>query len=296
MAEFSYMRAYELTYSPRDEQDYIIRQKGGEVGLAINFNIQKSKEESANQATIEIFNPGTTTVATLAKEGILTLKAGYKGEPNDDIAVIFVGTIEKSRFRTEGTTKTLTLELKEGVGSFAQTQITQNLGPNLSTQDMVQVLVNHIIANIPSVDSANPFTIDTPIFYVKPQSFFGNAFSYLSEILKSVGYFWFINKGVLTILPEQGVVRDLAVELNSQNGLIGTPKPVTRTDSKKDNVNGVEVESILNYNFDIGRVLLLNTKDYDNSRFRIDSVSFVGNSFEGDWRCTMRAFEVRGTG
>jgi len=283
----SYIREYELTFVAADGTTKTFTQTNGKTGLMIDFDINKSKSDGKNEAIIGITNPSRDTIAALQKEGVITFKAGYK----DDIATIMIGEIESFVYEDDGANKRIELRILEGNTSYKNLLINRYYNIGATSIDIVADLVSHIITYVPSVESANAYQLLDFNSYQFPQVIYGNAYDKLGQILYPLGYEYFVNKGVLTIIKQNGFIRELEVTLNADNGMIGSPKPISETNDKKETVAGVEAKSILNYNMDIGRRLKIESQEI-NSTFRIDAVNFSGNSFEGEWIVNIKAYEI----
>lgn len=285
----SYKREYELTFTGTDGTFKQLTQTADKVGLMIDFNIMKSRTAKPNLATVVITNPGKDTIASFQKQGTVRLKAGYKG----DIATILLGDKTSVTYMDDGGTKALSIRVLEGATSYANLQINKSYSFGSTSLDIISDLVSHIVANVPSVQSADPYVVLTPKVYIEPQVVFGPALDKLTEILSPLGYEYFINNGVLTILAVNGFLRTQQVVINSKTGMIGSPKPIMSTNNAASPGAraGVEVSSILNYNFDVGRTMLVSSNE-TNGIYMIDSVNFIGNSYEGDWVSNMKGYEV----
>lgn len=284
----SYKREYELAFRASDGFEKVLTQKADKLGLMIDFNITKSITSTPNMATIGITNPGPDTIATLQKEGVVSLKAGYE----DDIALILSGDKQSAYYSSDGGTQRIELKVLEGVGGYKDLQISKNYSLGTTSLDIINDLVNFIIGAIPSVDSVDTYIIAHANVYIEPQVVFGQALDLLKKFLEPLRYEYFINNGVLQILPVNGFTRAFQVPVNSSTGMIGSPKPIMQTDKTKKARNGIEIQSILNYNFDIGRTILVNSKEINNEIFKIESVIFSGNSFDGDWISNIKAYEI----
>lgn len=286
----SFGRAYELTYLADDGTSVVFSQGRDKAGLMIDFEITKTLTKESNTATIGITNASRDTIATLQKPGTVTFKAGYY----DDIATILVASRDSFSYEDLGGTKRIELSLIEGQANFKSLQISKSYNIGATSTDIVDDLVQHLIDNVPSIESANNYSIADFNSYQSPQVVFGNAYDQLTNILLSLGYEFYVNKGVLTILPLEGATRDVEVGLSAYSGMIGSPKPIVESDTDQTSRAGVEVRSILNYNMDVGRRLKINSNDFDNDIFRIEAVTFIGNSFEGEWVCDIKAYEFNG--
>jgi len=286
----SFSRSYDLQFEATDGDVVQFTQSNDNPGLMIDFVITKSKTKAANKGVIGITNPSKDTIQTLQKEGIVRLKAGY----NDDIATILVGSKESSVYMDEGGTKRVELNILEGITKYTSLQFSRNYGKGTTNVQIISDLVSHIIDNTPSVDSSNFFLITESIVYSNEQVVFGNALDQLDKFLSPIGFQYFINKGILTIIGQNGFIKDVEVRLTPDNGLIGFPRPVAENNTTATAVPGIQCKSILNYNFDVGRRLRLDTKDFELKVYIIDTVTFTGNSFESEWVCDIKAFEGDG--
>jgi hypothetical protein len=283
----SFSREYQLDFQPTEGKALQFTQSFDKQGLMVDFNITKSITKAANIATISITNPSKDTIATLQKEGIVRFKAGYKG----DIATILVGNKQTTTFIDEGGTKRVELTILEGITKYTSLQFSKQYGKGTTNIQIIKDLVAHIVESNPAVESSNFFFITDFIVYSSEQVVFGNALELLDKFLLAIQYQYFINKGILTIIERNGFIKDLEVILNPDNGLIGYPRPISENNTEKVAKPGVQCRSILNYNFDVGRRLRLFSKDYQGQVFIIDTVNFVGNSFEGEWVCDIKALD-----
>ena len=286
----SYQRAYELIFTDKFGLTTIFDQDADKPGLAIEFNIQKNITRQPNQSTIRIYNPARDTIASLQKEGVVTLRAGYDG----DIATIFVGSKEQMNYIDDGATKSIELVCLEGTASHKDLTFAKNYFPGVTNAFIVQDLLIHLIASVPSINQQNLFSILSFTTYTQKQVVYGNAFDLLEQFLAKDEYQYFVNNGVITIIPTSGFIKDQAADIHVGSGMIGSPKPISETNADKTVRSGVEIETILNYNLDIGRLVRVNSDDFFNSFFRIESVNIRGNSFDGEWISNIKAFETNG--
>lgn len=281
-----------MTFEADDGSTAELTQTFDKPGLAIDFNIQKTRTKASNTAIIGIMNPSKDTMGVFQKDGVVRFDAGYKG----DIASILVGNKQSANYQDMGGDKRFEILALEGVTAYENIQFSKQYGKGTSNVEIITDLAKFIADNNPAVDSVNFFTILPSDFKVYGQEgvVFGNANELLGNLLSPIGFQHFVNKGVLTILGQNGFVKDLEVILNPNNGLIGSPKPISNASNAKVSRPGIECRSILNYNFDVGRRLRLQTKEYNNKAFIIDSVNFVGSTYEGEYTADIKAYEADG--
>lgn len=287
----SFQRAYELTFTTTtnafsDEELIFSQSDLKPLGLMVDFNIMKSRSTGKNQGNIRITNPSRDTMAAFQKEGKVTLKAGYHG----DIAKILVGRKESISFTDEGGSKTIDITVVEGAATKTEAIFSKNYSVGTRISTIIDDIVQHLIDKVDSIEEKNKYQITDFTTYTYPQVVYGDSFQLLEEILGSIGYEYFINRGTITILKETGFVRDLIVDVNPYSGMIGSPKPISE---KKGSTlsNGIQFRHVLNYNFDIGRLIKVFSNDIEERNYVIDSVNFIGNTFQGDWICDVRAME-----
>lgn len=286
----SFKRCYELTFTAENGQQLTFTQTTEKNGLMLEFDITKSNTKKSNQAVLRITNPSNDTITTLQKEGVVNLKLGYA----DDIATVLQGEKKNLIYDETGSDKTVIIEVAEGEASRDKIDYSKNYGAGTTNTAIIQDLVSHIIENVPSVESQNVFTLTEVVTYQKPQIVTGNVFEKLDQMLSAINMEFFINKGVVTILAQDGFVKDVLVPVSSSNGLIGIPKPISDNNPKKKSIAGIDFESLLNYSFDVGRLVKVNTKDLVDRRYKIDTVKFVGNTYEGEFKCQVRGIEADG--
>jgi hypothetical protein len=283
----SYKREYELIYTAEDGKVLKLTQTAEKMGLMIDFNINKSRTDKPNQATIGITNPGKATIAHFQKTGVVELSAGYKG----DIALILAGDKQSMSYTHDGGTQRLELNILEGSAAYDKLIINKSYSFGSTTIDIVNDLTQWIKENIPSVSAIDPYILIGAKSYLEPQVISGIATELLTKFLAPLKYEYYIDKGLLTILPMNGYTRALQVDINNKTGMVGSPKPIMDSGADKKALNGIEVTSILNYNLDVGRLINV-TSNETKGVYRIQSVSFVGNSFEGDWLCNVKAYDI----
>jgi len=286
----SYQRTYKLQFSARDGTNLVLSQTLEQVGLMLDFQIEKSTSSEANVANITITNPSDDTIGTLQKEGIVILELGYAG----DNAIIFTGEKEAVNYTYESGTKRLELNLLEGTSNYTNLNFSKNYPIGTTNLQIISDSVLHLIANVPSIQASNAYLISDLKIYTRPQIVSGNAYDILKSFLDPIDYQYFVANGTISIIPQNGFVKDLQVSISSRSGLIGSPKPISENDKEDTAKNGVEFESILNYNFDVGRLVKIDSKSFTSKILKIRSVTHVGNTFEGEYKSIVRAFEVDG--
>jgi hypothetical protein len=287
----SFHKEYKLTYIAEDGNNLELKQTYDQIGLKLDFNITKTITKSKNVGTIGITNASRDTAATFQKPGYIILELGYKG----DTAIVMSGQKETISSTSDFGSNRIEMTCLEGSGTYSQSHFSQAYPAGVTVFQIINDLVKTITQKIASVQSADIFNLGADGFkiYNHPQLVDGDVFELLENFLKPFGYIYFINKGVLTILDNsRGFKNLLAIQLNTSNGLIGSPYPTAQADPAKKSRAGVQCESALNYNFDVGRLLILNSEFFTNATFRMETVVFYGDSFDGPWNNNLTAYEL----
>jgi hypothetical protein len=280
----SYFRSYELTIEPKAGEPVQFVQDRSQQGLAIEFNIQKSDTEQSNPATVKIFNPSNDTISKIQSGEILRLKAGY----HNDISTILIGRITSFFVSVNG--MDVVVEIEVETRPPVKLSINEKMSKGSTNIQIIDKLVTYIIDNVAEVEGKNPYVIPTVQSYKSSVVLAGDPYELLLKYLVPIGYLYVVDNGIISILQTDGFLLESAVNLSPSSGLIGSPKKIQEsikgTDKKR---NGIEVKSILNYNFAPRKILVLQSREV-TGRYTISTVTFQGNSFSGEWTATVRCF------
>lgn len=288
MSFYLFGRTYELTYTTKDGSEIKFEQNKDKMGLAVEFQVQKSKDPKSDTAVVSIYNPSPNTLGILQKEGVVTLKAGY----NDNFGIICNGNKEYTKLDTSTIDKRIDIHINQSAVALSKSIFSENYSAGTPASKIAKDLIDFLIANNDSINDWNFYPIVSTLVYPTKQVFFGKADQLLSDLLRSIQYQYTVTNGTIYVRPIDGFLAETSITVTSNSGLIGSPTQVSEADSKKKSVNGVEFSTMLNNKFVVGRQVILRTKNFVNKIYKIDSVYFTGNSFQGDWMSTVRATEI----
>lgn len=215
--------------------------------LRFRFQVKAMDTQSPNHADIRIYNLSQDTVTKIRGEYTrVILQVGY----NDDVGVIFDGTIKQFRSGRETSMDTY-LDLLAADGDLAYNLALINktlaagstIGERLNaaaeamrTQGLVgsQVMLDRFGGVLP-----------------RGKVLFGLPRAVLSQTTRSVGATWSIQQGVLKVLPKDGYLPNQVVVLNGQTGLIGRAEQT---------VDGIKARCLINPNIQIGARVQIDNK------------------------------------
>jgi len=277
----SFIRAYELILQPDNGLATILFQDRSNRGLGIDFEIEKTSDSASNTATIKIYNPNEETIASIGRGDSIQLSAGY----HDDISVIAVGTVTETFASVDGTDTLIEINMLEHLTDTSMNETVYGFPTNIQ---LIDKIVSFIKANVKTASSANVYFIDQIKNYNWSVILYGNPFVLLTEYLSIIDYGYYVSNGVLTIYKIGFALKDSSILINSTNGMIGSPKKITKKDGKTSS-QGIEVRSLLNFNLVPGRMVTIESREVSGTH-TIDSVNFKGNSVQGDWFCDVRIF------
>lgn len=215
--------------------------------LRFRFQVKAMDTQSPNHADIRVYNLSQDTVTKIRGEyNRVILQVGY----NDDVGVIFDGTIKQFRIGRETSNDTY-LDLLAADGDLAYNLALINktlaggstIGERLNaaadamrTQGLLgsQVLLDQFGGVLP-----------------RGKVLFGLPRAILSQTTRSVGATWSIQQGVLKVLPKNGYLPNQVVVLNGQTGLIGRAEQT---------VDGIKARCLINPNIQIGARVQIDNK------------------------------------
>lgn len=271
----AFNRIIELSIGPPGAPGIVIK------NLRINFQIDKSDAESGNKGVIKIYNLSKSSATQYGKVGNkIIVRAGYSDE--GPVRSLFFGDITRTIYTTESTEKILTIEATDGQSNSTDTNISISYGAGT----FVGIIVNDVLQNI-GLPLASPFTAG-PQTYNNGYAFIGRAKDSLTETLAYIGKSWTIqNEQIVIYSPGEAVIRT-GIVLSSSSGLLRTPEELEDKDTDQvieDVPKRYRIVFLLDARVLPGSELQLRSSEASGV-FRVDSVTFNGDNFEGDYTGT----------
>ena len=291
MAERLFLREASLTVGPA---------AGGEgrewTGLRLQFTVEKTSKSSTNKGKVSIFNLAPESRTFLESDDLVAIiKAGYR----DFSEVLFIGDIPKNGVTTkrQGPDIVTTIECGDGEKALNQANLNQSWTGGVTNLQIFQAAALALGTDI-SIGVQKSFK----------KEIFGNGFAFsgmvkdlLDQLVEKQGLEWSIQNGTLQVLSKDDETGEEAVLLSPTTGLIDVPSKTEK---------GVNAISLLNPKIIPGRRIVIQSKQFlgalaslggsvgdvgsGQGTFRIDKVTHVGDSDEGDWKSTVEGTTIGG--
>lgn len=244
-------------------------------GLRIVFKVTKNSQKEPNAGEISIYNLAPTTRAKMEQKGVRSiLEAGYAATGLDPLFIGDARTIDHLR---EGPDWRTVMKCGDGERSFRFARSAASFAGGVTVGDVVRSCVVSM-----GLSLGNTATQAAALSKVLQQGWtaYGTASTCLDLILRSVGYAFSIQDGVVQILaPNESVAQTIPV-LDSTSGLIGSPEMGTPEQKGKPQL--LKVRSLLMAQGRPGGRIDLRSERY-NGIFRTRKVEHSGDTRGGDW-------------
>lgn len=281
----------ETFYSETNQNAYFIDKHN------ISFRITKS-EKSNNKAEITIDNLKEDTIGYLMSHRDQSLVVQFKAGYDDDIKLLFQGTMSDCFISKAGATSKTKIVLDDGKFNTSQAYSTRTYSAGTKVQRIVDDLI---------LDLATPKgrVVDLPSTAVitTPFSIFGKTFENLERLLSGYDYTPTINNGFMYVLQKGFRFVDNVAFISPDSGLIGNVQPLILTDKPK-NITAPKTGDKSRIRFTCQLDATLNpqssvfVKDEEmnvNSAYKVEKSVFQCSSFEtGTWFVTVDAVETEG--
>jgi hypothetical protein len=258
-----------------------IELKTGEIlrvrGLRIEFQIEKTRNSTANKANIKITNLSETTRNKMReKDALVRLYAGYVGDMG--ASLLFVGNAERIINSWDTPDIVTEIEAKDGQQALREVRSNFSFGNNTSANAVVGRLAK---------DLGFPLHQD---FDIKGTyngfSFNGRAKDGLDQVTSRYGYDWSVINNEILIIPKGGASMRTAVRLSPETGLVNTPERMIDQEGKFNDALKQPLEwkinSLLNPRLDPGTLVDLDSKQA-KGLFLIQKVRHYGDTRGADW-------------
>jgi hypothetical protein len=224
--------------------------------LEIDFKTTQGDFNSPSTALIRVFNPAPNTVAKIQNEFVyVTLQAGYV---NGNFGVIFNGQILQTKTgKLSNVDRYIDLMCIDGALYHCYAFVNSSVAPNGSNSDQLAATVKTLNNNGIQVDPNTKQVISNPPeqtggIFPRGKVLYGLASLYNDDLADKVNSTWFVENGVLKIVPLNGYLPGEAVIINSATGQVGVPQVTEQ---------GIMVRCLLNPKIKLAMQVQLNNTE-----------------------------------
>lgn len=284
-----YKRIYELSIIPTSGETRIIDK------LRVSFEITKSLLSFPNLARIQIYNPNQDTLSALqSKFTKIVLNAGYEG----DIRLLFTGEV-RNVFQTKtGVDRVATVYAGDGQRDWQNASFNKTFTENVS----ISAAIDEVLKTFKDVTVGALEGIPQIADKLRGQTLSGSSKDILDQFAEEYGFTWSIQDGQVVTTPiEQPLTNAEAVLVNAATGMIGSPT-VTEIGADVTTLlnprllpnRAFQIESV-NADIQLGNLFFRNVpRTNAEGIYKIQEVSFKGDSREGDWLSSVKGRMTNG--
>lgn len=245
--------------------------------LRVEFQIEKTKDPTANKAEIKITNLSDETRARIReKDALIRVFAGYEGDLG--LVLLFSGNIQHLANDWATPDIVTKIEAQDGQRQLRESRASFSYGNRTSANTILNRLANEI--GLPLRQDFN-----VPGSY-QGFSFNGRARDGMDEVCRRFGYTWSIQDGEILIVPRSGNTGRVATLLSSNTGLINTPERLSDQEGELDGAIEKELEwkltSLLNPRLSPGALVQLESKQA-KGLFQTEKVRHYGDTRGKSW-------------
>lgn len=287
MSEKNFYRTYTLKAGKMKGQGFEIGTINSPTQecLHISFSVEKSNSESANTSKIQIWNLSKSSLAILdQKDAIVELKAGY----DNNNALALVGNITSVITTSDNADRMTEIEVVDGRVALRDGTATISINGSVNCKDVYKRLADAMGASIVFAKDLSFVTLPNGF------SFVGQARTGLQKLAACCKHSWSIQNGVIQVTWPGRAISTKGYLLNSESGLIGTPKKITISESSKDKKSrtGWEVTYLMNCAIGVNNIVRIES-DTANGYYLVHKVTIDGDNMEGDWQCTAQVLVIK---
>jgi hypothetical protein len=261
------------------------------TGLDLIFSVEKSIRHTPNKASIKVLNLSAATRAKVDELSLtrrrgtgrirVVLEAGYK----DRIGVILQADLRNGKSYQDGPTWVTELTGEDAGRSYQWSRVNRTFDSGATVLQVARACVEAMGVGTGNLEEAlasarlagggNTFLAGTVVSGSAPQELLG--------LLRSCGYTYSVQDGVIQVLRRGEAIQRTAVSLSDGTGLVGNPQK---------NLDGtVAIRALLNPDIYPGRQLRV-TSNTLSGTFRARKVTYQGETSGVPWYCEVEAEEV----
>lgn len=246
----------------------------------IEFEVVHKLTEYPNLAIIKIYNARRDTREILAEENTLVnIHAGYQ----DIQSEIFTGRLRLEKTLFKGTDIISVIEAGDGDEGYQYGIFSKKYESGKNEPEKV---VTDISKKLSEFDIGTD-RIDVPGKATKKgRSYSGRITNVLNQIARETDTVWNIQDSIFSMYPKDDPIKPKPVYLlDRETGMIGVPE---QTDI------GINVLTNMNPYCRPGLVVVVDSVHFGKKNYRIETVKYVGNNYDGPHHSNLELRELEG--
>lgn len=258
-----FIRDYELVIGRNRQKGFVVKPP-----FNIVFSIEKTTEESSvNTMKLNVFNLNSDNRLSIVKEEEddnylpILLKAGYQ----DDIEIVFKGSIKESAIQVNGPNVISFIECEDGGHDMTYSFTSKTVRDN-------KKVIDALVEDMPNTSIGK---INQRRDFIRPKVLIGNTYQLLQDNIDPEERFYIDNEQVFVVKNNQSTSTFVPV-VTAETGLKKTPEK---------NKNELTFETLLNPSLKIGQLCEIKSifAPYVNGIYRINAISYKGDYDGDDW-------------
>lgn len=249
------------------------------------FKVKKNLKPDPNTCEIQIYNlaPNSRKVLEGATKLVVRLEAGYE---ETGVSQLYLGEVRSASTSWQGGDSVTTITTGDSEKDIQEARIHVSVGPGVPVEVALTAIVRSLGVGPGNVASAVQLlkTKGVAAMFGPGTAISGNAARELSDFCRSAGLEWSLQDGNIQILDRNKPLSELAIELSSATGLIGSPTIDFNAASKKVvGGNLVKAKALLIPELAPGRKVSFSSRDV-NGGYRIEDVEYKGDTHGPEWQ------------
>lgn len=248
--------------------------------LRIVFKVEKTAESNPNTATISVYNLSQKSRSYFETQGnSVVLSAGYA----TSTPKIFTGDIVKVWTTKEGPDQITAIECSDGDFAINASNFNGSFAPGATVSSVFQQVVGSFGVGLGPMLGLPDST------HVHGLTLSGDSKQIMNDLTKKNNLEWSVQDHSVIVHPKNKPVYTTAVLLNSDTGLIGSPKRVKilkyATDPLLSEFNkdaGIVFKSLLNSALKPGQLVKLDSVNVQGT-FTVRKVTHQGDTHAPTW-------------
>jgi hypothetical protein len=256
------------------------------VTLDAKFSVEKTDNREPNKCMLSIYKLSDERSDSISRADQVEIIAGYQGFT----AVLFVGDIDDVWSDREDGDRVTIIRANDSGRSYRRTQVHRSFGPDTTIVEVLRYVVGEMgigVGNLSDFEDVSDRD-NSPDFFENGFNCSGFAYRVLDNLILSKGLTWSVQDGVLQIQRRNIPLRDSALVINENTGLIGSPtRDLGKQTNRRNQTNmKVNCDVMLIPGLYIGRVVRLESLEITGN-YQIKKVSYTGHLHGREWDASL---------